>query len=467
MVNGQVIAGGGNHSIFICSDSTVRGWGANGFGQLGDSSTTQRITPVKTKLLTHVISVAAGNNYSVALKDDGTVWACGYNFNYELGDGTITSRKIPVQVHDSSNTGFLTDIISISCRGWHTLALKNDSTVWAWGHSNWGALGIGYPMPITTVPVLVHGSGDIGFLSGIIAVAAGGVHSLALRSDSTVWAWGQGSHGELGVGPTINMYSPVQVHGPGDVGFLTGIVAIAAGATHSLALKNDGTLWSWGDNSFGQLGDGSTTQRNTPVQVAGLTGIISIQTQGWLHSIALRNDSTIWAWGRNNLGQLGTGDTIQWHIPVQIASSPSGDAITVVAGHLHSLGLNGNGEVWTWGSNLTGQLGDGTTIDRWTPVQVTNACVIVGMQELSSQTEPFLSPVPNSGSFTITLPQSMSEAAISIYNLMGEKVFERDKGQGTGDKGVVRINLSNVPAGIYFVRVSDGEKMFVRKIIKQ
>lgn len=192
-------------------------------------------------------------------------------------------------------------------------------------------------------------------------VAAGDYHSLALKSDGTVWAWGYNVCGQLGDGTTTSKTTPVQVFG------LTGITAIAGGGYHSLALKSDGTVWAWGDNGYGQLGDGTITQRIAPVQVYGLTGITTIAA-GNCHSLALKSNGTVWAWGWNGYGQLGDGTTTDKITPVQVSCLTG--ITTIAAGGISSLALKSDGTVWAWGDNYFGQLGDGTRTDRKIPVTV-------------------------------------------------------------------------------------------------
>jgi alpha-tubulin suppressor-like RCC1 family protein len=300
--------------------------------------------------------VSAGVNHTVALRSDGTVWAWGRNDCGQLGDGTFIDRYMPVQVQNLNN------IIAISSNGTYSVALRSDGTVWAWGDRHHGIFS--HLIPISNVPIQVPN------LNNITAISTGCYHTVALRSDGTVWSWGNNTYGQLGDGTTAYQDTPVQAQGLNDV------TAISAGGWHTLALRADGTVWSWGWNPYGQLGNGTTIDRNTPVQVQNLDSIIAISAAagdytapvGNGHSVALRSDGTVWTWGWNCSGQLGDSTTTNRHTPVQVQNLSNVTAIS--AGFVHTVALRVDGSVWAFGDNFHGQLGDGTTINRRTPIQI-------------------------------------------------------------------------------------------------
>ncbi|MBI3354699.1 MAG: RCC1 repeat- and reductase domain-containing protein [Nitrospirae bacterium] len=336
-------------------------WGQGSYGQIGDGTSFNRYTPVQVSGLTGVIAIKGGGFHTVALKNDGNVWTWGANWWGQLGDGTTTDRYTPVQVSG------LTGIIAIAGGGEHTIVLKNDGTIWGWGRNQFGELGDGTTTNRAT-PVQVSG------LTGIIAIAGGYWHTIALRNDGTVWVWGRNQFGEIGDGTFNNIRpTPVQVSG------LTGVVAIAGGGVHTIVLKNDGTVWAWGNNEFGQLGNGTISYYNpTPVQVSGLVGVTAIAGGEGYHTIALRNDGTVWAWGKNDYGQLGDGTTTHRNIPIHVSGLTSIEAIA--GGGNHTIALKNDGTVWAWGQNNDwGQLGDGTVVNRYTPVQVSGLTGVVAI----------------------------------------------------------------------------------------
>jgi alpha-tubulin suppressor-like RCC1 family protein len=207
----------------------------------------------------------------------------------------------------------------------------------------------------------------------VTAIAAGFGQTVALKSDGTVWTWGDNSSGQLGDGSATSSNIPVQVRGLS--GISTGmVIAVAAGYDHTVALKNDGTVWAWGNNKNGQLGNGNSTPSKTPVQVSGLSTVTAVAA-GFSHTVALKSDGTVWTWGNNSKGQLGSGLTngvpVDSATPVQV-SGLSG-AMDIAAGYEDSVALkaaaNGDGTVWAWGSNSYGQFGNGLAVDSAVPVQ--------------------------------------------------------------------------------------------------
>ncbi|MCX6378835.1 MAG: Ig-like domain repeat protein [Armatimonadetes bacterium] len=332
----------------------VWAWGDNYYGQLGDGTNTSKSSPAQVPGLSGVLQLVGGGGFSLVLKLDGTVWAWGDNYYGQLGDGTNTSRSTPVRVSG------LTNVVQVAVSAAHSLAIKSDGTVWAWGDNTSGEVGDGTGGDGTdnfnrNTPVQISG------LTGAVQVAGGWGHSLALKSNGTVWAWGANSNGQLGDGTTTNRNVPVQVSNS----HLTGVVQIAGGGIHSLALTSDGLVLAWGDNTYGQIGDGTFGERHTPTYVSGYT-YLQIAGGGG-HSLALKSDGSMWTWGRNDSGQLGDGSNRNKSGPLQVAGLTG--VVHLAGGGVHSLAVQSNGSVWTWGNNTNGQLGDGTNITKYTPVQ--------------------------------------------------------------------------------------------------
>jgi len=372
---------GANFTIARKDDGSVIAWGTNTNGSLGDGTTAQKNAPVNVLGLESgagVTSIATpgitGSTSAFAVKGDGTVLGWGLNTSGQLGNGLTTNATSPQEV---SGLGAGSGITKVAAGTTHTYALKSDGTVYAWGANGSGQVGDGSTTQRLT-PVLVSG---LGSGSGVTALSAGDAHGYARKSDGTVLAWGNNSSGQLGNGSFFGSTTAVQTSG---LGSGSGVSSVSAGNLHSLALKSDGTVLAWGDNTFGQLGDGTTTQRSTPVQVSGFgsgSGVIAVSA-GQTHSLAVKSDGTVWAWGSNSNGQLGDTTTTQRETPVLVADSA--DFTKVTAGSSVSYGIKSDGSVFSWGTNTSGTLGiDSTTTTQSTyPVPVTGLGVGSGAAEI-------------------------------------------------------------------------------------
>ncbi|MDW8403002.1 lipase/acyltransferase domain-containing protein [Chloroflexus sp.] len=342
------ITAGEYHTCAVLGDGTVRCWGDNGAGQLGDGTTIDRLRPVAVSGLSGAVAIAAGNAHTCAALNDGAVRCWGYNGDGQLGDGTTIDRLRPVAVSG------LSGVIYIAA-GWsHTCAVLSNRTARCWGANEAGQLGDG----TTTgrlAPVVVSG------LSGAVAISAGSLHTCARLNDGTTRCWGSNWRSQLGDGTDEDHLTPVVVTG------LNGAVALSAGGKHTCALLGDGTAYCWGYNRYGQLGDGTTVRSSIIVAVIGLSDAVAI-TAGNDHTCALLGDGTARCWGRNSFGQLGNSASDRRLTPVAV--SGLSDVINLATGGRHTCARLGNGTVRCWGNNNYGQLGDGTSEDRFTPVVV-------------------------------------------------------------------------------------------------
>lgn len=306
-----------------------------------------------------------------------TAWDWGFNGYGQLGDNSLVDINQPVAAQIPSPDG--NHVTRVSGGGWHSLALtqfNGTTTVWAWGDDAFGQLG-NNAFTTSLVPVPVNAT----WVSGgwvPTEIAAGGDHSLALtvsNGGSSVWAWGDDTFGQLGNGTTtINpMPVPVPVLEVSNLFFPSNgtATAVAAGEWHSLALKTlngTSTVWSWGNNAFGQLGSGTNTDRAYAATVPGLPTNVTAIAAGDRHSLALTGNGLVYAWGWNAYGQLGNGTTTDSNTPLQLTAPTN--VVAIAAGAFHSLALDSSGDLWAWGSNEYGQLGDGTWTNSPTPVLV-------------------------------------------------------------------------------------------------
>lgn len=323
------------------------------------------IYPALASATATVPMVVAGYAHTVALKADGTVWAWGDNSYGQLGIGSAPGSLVPKKV--------LTGVIAVAAGDSHSVAVKTDGTVSVWGDNSYGQLGDGTDTG-RSKPKAVKG------LTGVVAVAAGVGHTVALKSDGTVVTWGSNPDGELGNGTTNDSYTPITVPG------LTGVTAIAVGPSgyHTVALKSDGTVVTWGYNNKGQLGDGTTDNGLGPVAVPGLTGVVALAA-GDAHSVAVKSDGTVVAWGSNSNGQLGDGTTNDSLAPVAVAGLAG--VVRVAAGDAHTVAVKSDGTVAAWGYNGDGELGDGTTTDNPNPEVVAGIVGVIGVAAGDYHTE--------------------------------------------------------------------------------
>ena len=316
-------------------------WGSDAFGQMGNGAVLGPSNPTAANGVGTAKAVDAGASHALAVKPDGTVRAWGSNGHGQLGDGSTTTRTSPVAVEG------LDDVKGVAGGAGHSLAVKNDGTVWAWGSDGSGA---------STTPSQVPG------LSDVADVAAGGQFSLALKDDGTVWAWGDGAYGQMGNGSLSDSATPVQVQVVGGTP-LAGVKAIAAGDRHAVAMKTDGTAWTWGTDALGQLGvDTADSYRARASQVVELSGgrraldkLVSIDA-GKNHTVALDSDGKAWAWGDNNDGQLGAGYD-GGDRDDATATRLNEAAASVAAAGNSSFAVMPDGTMWAWGNNRSRQLG--------------------------------------------------------------------------------------------------------------
>jgi alpha-tubulin suppressor-like RCC1 family protein len=328
-------------------------WGQNNNGQLGDGTATGRSTPVQT--------VAGGTNWSdvtgsgtagMGIKTDGTLWAWGSQSSYgNLGDGTLTTRSSPVQV-----AGTTWKKLAVGLRD-NTAAIKTDGTLWIWGINAYGTIGDNTTTSRSSPVQTVAGGNswkDVG---------TGWWNASGLKTDGTLWVWGDNTYGQIGDNTTVSKSSPVQIAGT------TWKQAALFGIYHSVGIKTDGTIWTWGDVGNGALGDNqNTTSRSSPVQIAGTTW--KMVSSGFYHVAAIKTDGTLWVWGRGGNSQLGDGTLNNRSSPVQTAVTGTNWKM-VSCGRYHTTAVKTDGTLWTWGRGRNGELGDGTTSDdRLTPAQI-------------------------------------------------------------------------------------------------
>lgn len=453
------LAAGQRHSLALLEDNTLWAWGLDNSGQLGDArsgstGSSGAIQPFSNRpeLIgtngagsTNAVwaSIAAGSRgydiatnqpggFSLGIQTNGSLWAWGLNDHGQLGLGVTPAPPVtPTRVGTDTNWS------QVEAGATHSVGLKTDGSLWAWGANESGQLGIGTTNG-NAIPVRV------GLESAWVEVRAGGFFSLARRADGSIWGWGTNNFGQLGLGTnTTRVLSPTRI------GTDTNWTSLSAGVGHSLALKSDGTLWAWGRGDFGQLGVGGTTNATTPIRVGTDSDWIFAEA-GSFHSFGIRADHALFAWGANWFGQLGNGDSgssgntnaANKFVPVPIATNTTWRAVDAST---HSLGLDTAGNIWAWGWNSHGQVGDGTTNNATTPVMLvftngvststTNAPPVISIQPTNQfafigATPSFFANVTggsplsyqwyfNSNAISIALNSTATNATLSITNAQG------------------------------------------------
>jgi alpha-tubulin suppressor-like RCC1 family protein len=344
-------------SVNAATISNLYAWGNNsnflGSGFLGDNTVVDKSSPVSVSGgFTDWVQVSAGRDASVGIRANGTLWSWGYNLAGQVGDNTSVNKSSPVSV-----VGGFTDWIQASAGYSHSLGVRANGTLWAWGSNAQGRLGNNTAVLSRSSPVLVVG----GFTNWVQA-SANNQFSLGVRANGSLWAWGGNGAGQLGQNTVISRSSPVSVVG----GFVDWIQA-SAGNVHSLGLRANGTIWAWGSNYDGQLGDNTSVNKSSPVSVVGGFTDWVQASAGKNHSIGLRANGTVWAWGYNSYGKLGDNTSVNKSSPVSVVGGFT-DWVHVDAGKDHNIAVRANGTLWGWGRGQYGLLGNNFTTTRSSPV---------------------------------------------------------------------------------------------------
>jgi len=333
---------------------TLTTWGSNGFGQLGNGTTsTIPVDPAAVTGLSGVVDVHGGREHVVALASGGEVYTWGSNQEGQLGVGGTSNRSVPTRVTVPCPGAEVVTAVETGHNS--TLALCSGGGVWTWGLNADGQLGNG-TTTLSRTPVAVTG------LSDAVAIAAGRDMSYAVRAGGSLVAWGDNAFGELGDGTLTDRSTPVAVSG------LSNVTGIAAGRNHGLALRSDGSVWAFGANTYGQVGNGGTTDQQAPVEVVPSTSLATEVAAGAHHSYALRSNGQVLSWGRNYRNELGDGTSTMRTRSVTVLGVSG--AVSIGSGRDHGLAVLGDGSVKAWGQNANGQLGDGTLVNRSTAVTV-------------------------------------------------------------------------------------------------
>ncbi len=364
--SGAALAGGDEYSLALASDGHVWAWGKNDTGQLGNGTLVNSNVPVPLKIVSgmaRITRISAGLSFSGAVDENGAVWMWGSNFYGQLGNGNSDNQALPTKVA-------LPPVSLLACGFYHTLAVDLSGNLWAWGHNYNGTYGNGttttdYPNPNLYPVPITRPTG----MAPIIQIAAGWEESYILDANGNVWAWGHNG-GSSGDGQPNASSIPVQIKWSNTMAQLPAMSEIAVTYRHVIAKAVNGSLWGWGDNSYGQLGTGNTNTLTRPQPIFWGTYPPTSIAAGWRHSLVTTSDSGLWSAGDNGYGELGfnTTNNASVYVPTPVATG----FVKVAAGSYHSLAAKADGSVFSCGDNSSGQLGDGTIVEKHVLVNVHN-----------------------------------------------------------------------------------------------
>ncbi len=435
---------GGAQSYALLNDGTMWAWGLNAVYQIGCGDTNNRNHPIKISTTSDWKIIAAGHHAGMAINQSNKLFGWGINKFGNIGTGFMDTLLLPTQI------GIDSDWDTLSMGLYHTLALKSNGTLWAWGTNYYGELGdTTFPLSLTYYPNGILEPHQVGSDSDWAFVSAGYSFSFGIKTNGTLWAWGVNGHGQFGSGNyTQYNYKPIQI------GIMSDWKAVATGGHHTLALKQNGTLWACGENLYGELGIGNQIETPIFTQVGNSSNWESIAC-GYSTSHAINSNGELYSWGNNINGTLGLGDTINRLIPTQVSSVNNWRIVS--GGSAISAFINSENELFTSGVNNYGSVGDSTNINRDSLTQINlTDCLPSSIKELQNSKYKLIT-FPNPTFDRFEFYSINQKENYSIYNLLGVKLLE-----GTILRPFI-ININSFQNGIYILEVGE----LKARIIKQ
>jgi alpha-tubulin suppressor-like RCC1 family protein len=435
----SVVSGYCYHNVGIQTNGTLWAWGVNTYGQLGDSTTISKNIPTQIGSANNWKSATTHFISTLAIKTNGTLWGWGGNADGQLGDGTIIGKTVPTQIGTANNWS------SVSVGFSHTLAIKTNGTLWAWGSNSFGRLGNGTFID-ELLPI------QIGTDTNWIKIIASSIGSLGIKSDGTLWGWG-----------ILNGANSLAVLVPTQIGTATNWKDISSTYRHALGIKTDGTIWAWGNNDNGELGNGNNLNSSTgyaATQIGTATNWKFIAAGGNF-SMGIKTNGTLWAWGENTYGQYGNNTIVDSYIPIQIGTLTNWRSINL--GIVHTSGFKTtNDRLWIWGSDNQGALGNAANLSSLIPVALGTTCITFSNLDFEVLANQFM-VFPNPATKEINI-QSINQTelkSIQINDILGKTVLEKDN-------DLSKVNIESLGVGIYSLIITTSEnKKSVRKIIKK
>ena len=448
----RMVSAGQNFSMGIKIDGTLWGWGQNG-NLLGlNGNMANQNLPIQIGTANDWATVSAGNVHTLAVKTNGTLWSWGNGQFGQLGNGLFNSATWTV-----TQVGTANDWLTVSAGNRFSLAIKTNGTLWSWGLNNFGQLGINNLID-QNLPV------QVGTASNWFKIDAGNQHSLAIDNAGFIYAWGNNAFGQFGNATNTNSLLPIAVSTSNNW------AEISAGWDHSMALDSSGILFTFGNNTNGQLCDGTNTASNVMVPISFsnsgvVTQYIAISA-GNSFSLAIKNDNTLWSGGFNSSGQLGLGNNTAVNILNQVGTSNTWFAIS--AGDVHSLAMETTTSLWSTGRGIEGQLGVGTWVSNNTMQSV--GCPTTTLSNNTALLDKTtISVYPNPTNNIVNINYNLEDSStviLRLTNIQGQIISETkvDKSNGLQTDS---IDLSNESAGMYFLTITSGNNSHTTKIIKQ
>lgn len=445
------VSAGQNFTLAIKSDGTLWGWGQNsnllglGLGNLANQN-----LPIQIGTANDWMTVSAGTIHSLAIKTNGTLWSWGNGQFGQLGNGLFNSATPNV-----TQVGTATDWLKVSAGNRFSLAIKNTGTLWSWGWNFTGQLG-------NNTVVDLNLPTQVGTANNWLSIDAGDQHSLAIKTTGTLWAWGNNTFGQLGDGTNTTSLLPIQI------GTATNWSLISGGTDHSMAIDSSNILYTWGNNANGQLGDGTNTASNVPIPISfsssGLVSFYIAISAGQTHSLAIRNDNTLWSTGFNNQGQLGLGNLTNTNVLTQVGTANNWVALS--AGHTHSHAIDSNTDVWSTGRGLEGELGIGSNTAFNTLQAVACPTSALSTNDIKLL-KAAVYPNPTNGMVSISYNLANdATVTLRITTIQGQIVQESKMDKPSGLQ-TDTFDLSGVTNGIYFVSINSANGTYTAKLIKE
>jgi alpha-tubulin suppressor-like RCC1 family protein len=445
----KTVCTGANHCIAIKNDGTLWAWGNSNNGQLGNGGTGDIYTPYQIGFANDWNTVATGKSstHNLAIKNDGTLWAWGYNFYGQLGFDAGVDYLTPMQV------GTDNDWSKVACGMFFSMAIKADGTLWGWGSNDFGQVDESNSSNFILVPTQISSA------TNWVEVTCGDAHSLALTNEGEMYGSGFNFFGAVGNGNSGAGSQAVLQQIGNDQTWLS----IAAGDSHSLAVRSDNTLWSWGTSTSGELGNGVLYSQNTiPTQVGTETNWAKVFS-GEYFSLGIKTDGTLWAWGSNGYGQLGIGNNDQQLSPVQVGTD--NNWTSAQGGREHTIALKDDDSAMTWGRNTYGTIGngthggDGTGLNIYSNVPLALLCGPVGIDESFADNTISIYPNPAVDIINLRLPNSVGVNSISIYNAMGALQYISYR-----NSSIVDISILALGTYVIVIETNEGRyrSLFVR-----